>query len=35
MLGQQEIVIKTIGEKLKNIPGIAGAAEIGEQKPIL
>jgi two-component system chemotaxis sensor kinase CheA len=35
MLGQQEIVIKTMGEKLKNIPGIAGAAEIGEQKPIL
>jgi two-component system, chemotaxis family, sensor kinase CheA len=35
MLGQQEIVIKTMGEKLKNIPGIAGAAEIGERKPIL
>jgi two-component system chemotaxis sensor kinase CheA len=35
MLGQQEIVIKTMGEKLKNIPGISGAAEIGEQKPIL
>lgn len=33
--GQEEIVIKPIGEKLKNIPGIAGATEIGERKPIL
>ncbi|HEY4490892.1 MAG TPA: chemotaxis protein CheA, partial [Acidobacteriota bacterium] len=35
LAGEQEIVIKSMGEKLKNIPGIAGAAEIGEQKPIL
>lgn len=35
LAGQQEIVIKSMGEKLKNIPGIAGAAEIGEKKPIL
>jgi two-component system chemotaxis sensor kinase CheA len=35
LAGEQEIVIKSMGEKLKNIPGIAGAAEIGDQKPIL
>ncbi len=35
LAGQQEIVIKTMGERLKNVPGIAGAAEIGEKKPIL
>jgi two-component system, chemotaxis family, sensor kinase CheA len=35
LAGQQEIIIKTMGEKLKDVPGIAGAAEIGEKKPIL
>ncbi|PWT87334.1 MAG: chemotaxis protein CheA, partial [Acidobacteria bacterium] len=35
LVGQQEIVIKSMGERLKNIPGIAGATEIGEKKPIL
>jgi len=35
LTGQQEIVIKSMGEKLKNIPGIAGATEIGESKPVL
>jgi two-component system, chemotaxis family, sensor kinase CheA len=35
LAGQQEIIIKSMGEKLKNVPGIAGAAEIGEKKPIL
>jgi len=35
LAGQQEIVIKSMGEKLKNIPGIAGATEIGESKPVL
>jgi two-component system chemotaxis sensor kinase CheA len=35
LAGQQEIVIKSMGERLKNIPGIAGATEIGEKKPIL
>jgi two-component system chemotaxis sensor kinase CheA len=35
LAGQQEIIIKSMGDKLKNIPGIAGAAEIGERKPIL
>jgi two-component system chemotaxis sensor kinase CheA len=33
--GQEEVVIKSVGERLKNIPGIAGATEIGERKPIL
>lgn len=35
LVGQQEVVIKSMGERLKNIPGIAGATEIGEKKPIL
>ena len=35
LAAQQEIIIKSMGEKLKNVPGIAGAAEIGEQRPIL
>jgi two-component system chemotaxis sensor kinase CheA len=35
LVGQQEIVIKSMGEKLKDIPGVAGATEIGEKKPIL
>jgi two-component system chemotaxis sensor kinase CheA len=35
LAGQQEIIIKSMGEKLKHVPGIAGAAEIGEKKPIL
>lgn len=32
---QQEIVIKSVGERLKKIPGIAGATEIGENEAIL
>jgi two-component system, chemotaxis family, sensor kinase CheA len=35
LAGQQEIVIKPMGERLKNIPGIAGATEIGDKKPVL
>ncbi|MCI0414808.1 chemotaxis protein CheA [bacterium] len=35
LVGQQEIIIKSMGDKLKNVPGIAGATEIGERKPIL
>jgi two-component system, chemotaxis family, sensor kinase CheA len=35
LAGQQEIVIKSMGERLKDIRGIAGATEIGEKKPIL
>ncbi len=33
--GQQEIVIKSIGETLKAIPGIAGATELGNRRTIL
>ncbi|MDX1584648.1 MAG: chemotaxis protein CheA, partial [Thermoanaerobaculia bacterium] len=32
---QQEIVIKSVGERLKKIPGIAGATEIGENEAIM
>ncbi|HEY0590936.1 MAG TPA: chemotaxis protein CheA [Thermoanaerobaculia bacterium] len=35
LVRQQEIVIKSIGERLKSIPGIAGATEIGENEIIL
>src|SRR5437773_811497 len=30
LVRQQEVVIKSIGERLKTIPGIAGATEVGE-----
>ncbi len=33
--GQQEIVIKTIGEFLSGVRGIAGASELGNRKTIL
>jgi len=33
--GQQEIVIKSVGEALKSIPGIAGATELGNCQTIL
>ena len=32
---QQEIVIKSIGDRLKSVPGVAGATEIGEGEIIL
>jgi len=35
LVRQQEIVIKSIGESLKTIPGIAGATEIGEGEIVL
>ena len=35
LVRQQEIVIKAIGERLKTIPGVAGAAEVGENEIIL
>ena len=35
LVRQQEIVIKSIGERLKTIPGIAGATEVGEGEMIL
>ena len=35
LVRQQEVVIKSIGERLKSIPGVAGAAEIGEGEIVL
>ena len=35
LVRQQEIVIKSVGERLKVIPGIAGATEIGENEIVL
>jgi two-component system, chemotaxis family, sensor kinase CheA len=35
LVRQQEIVIKSIGERLKSTPGIAGATELGESEIIL
>lgn len=35
LMGQQEIVIKSLGESLKSIPGISGAAELGRYQVIL
>ncbi len=35
LVRQQEIVIKSVGERLKMIPGIAGATEVGEGEMIL
>jgi two-component system chemotaxis sensor kinase CheA len=35
LVRQQEVVIKSIGERLKSVPGIAGATEIGESDIVL
>jgi two-component system, chemotaxis family, sensor kinase CheA len=35
LVGQQEIVIKSIGEKLKGVTGIAGATELGDNEVVL
>jgi two-component system chemotaxis sensor kinase CheA len=35
LMGQQEIVIKSLGESLKGVPGISGAAELGRYQVIL
>jgi two-component system, chemotaxis family, sensor kinase CheA len=35
LVRQQEVVIKSIGERLKQTPGIAGATEIGENEIVL
>ena len=35
LLGQQDIVIKSLGEGLRRFPGIAGAADLGDQRTIL
>lgn len=35
LLGQQDIVIKSLGEGFRRFPGIAGAADLGDQRTIL
>jgi len=35
ILGQQDIVIKSLGETFKGARGIAGAADLGDQRTIL
>ena len=35
LIGQQDIVIKSLGRRLRDVPGIAGAAELGNQQTIL
>jgi len=35
LVRQHEIVIKSIGDRLKSVPGVAGATEIGENEIIL
>jgi two-component system chemotaxis sensor kinase CheA len=35
LLGQQDVVIKSLGKALSFIKGVAGAAELGNQKTIL
>jgi two-component system, chemotaxis family, sensor kinase CheA len=35
LVRQQEVVIKSIGERLKTVPGVAGATEIGEGEIVL
>lgn len=35
LVRQQEVVIKSIGERLKSVPGIAGATEVGEGQIVL
>jgi len=35
LAGQQDVVIKPLGDLLKQAPGIAGAAELGGQKTVL
>ncbi len=35
LVRQQEVVIKSIGDRLKSVPGIAGATEVGEGEIVL
>ncbi|MDY0300755.1 MAG: chemotaxis protein CheA [Trichlorobacter sp.] len=35
LIGQQDIVIKTLGEAFKTLKGISGAADLGDQRTIL
>ena len=35
LLGQQEVVIKPVGESLKKVEGIAGATDLGDNRAVL
>ncbi|MEK7705899.1 MAG: chemotaxis protein CheW, partial [Myxococcota bacterium] len=35
LVGQQDIVIKSLGRRLRRVRGIAGATELGDQRTIL
>ncbi len=35
LLGQQDVVIKSLGEHLTDVPGIAGATDLGDQRTTL
>ena len=35
LVRQQEIVLKSVGERLKSVPGIAGATEVGDGEVVL
>jgi two-component system chemotaxis sensor kinase CheA len=35
LLGQQDIVIKSLGDTFKDVRGVAGAADLGDQRTIL
>lgn len=35
IIGQYEIVIKSVGERLKSVPGVAGATEVGDDEVVL
>jgi two-component system chemotaxis sensor kinase CheA len=35
IVGQQEIVVRTIGDSLVQVPGIAGATDLGDEKVVL
>src|SRR5690606_18942270 len=35
LLGQQDVVIKPIGRALRQVPGIAGATELGDNRTVL
>jgi two-component system chemotaxis sensor kinase CheA len=35
LLGQQDVVVKPLGGRLRNTPGIAGGTDLGDRKPVL
>ncbi len=35
LLGQQDVVVKPLGGRLRHTPGIAGATDLGDRKPVL